>query len=186
MASTKLRLYNNVFYTLIAGLLLILFLAWHKGSAAQIGMTLDFESSGRPVMVKRFDPDGERGPTPGYIGGAMPKFGAHMSFMPGDSKEALPRFVDVTWISYLPEFEAISEKYEKIYKEDRVTPEIKKEFRQEVAKNPVYTKRVDLTPILTPELVEKVRADKNNTQLHLNIRFDNDAVSITAKAEKWR
>ncbi|MES2832102.1 MAG: hypothetical protein V4695_08930 [Pseudomonadota bacterium] len=186
MAATKLRLKNTIVYSLIAGISLILFLTWQNGTAAQVGMTLDFESSGRPVMVKRFDPDGERGPTPGYIGGPMPKYGAHMSFMPGDSKKALPRFVDVTWISYLPEFEAISKEYEKIYKEDRVTPEVQKEFRLEVAKNPVYTQRVDLTPILTPELIAKVRADKDNTQLHLNIRFDDKTVSITAKAEKWR
>ncbi len=60
-----------------------------------VGMTLLFQSAGYPVGVARFDPDGQRGPVPGAVGGMFPKGGAQMSFMPGDSKWGAPKFVEV-------------------------------------------------------------------------------------------
>ena len=37
-----------------------------------IGMSLLFQSAGRPVLVEKFDPDGEQGPVPGSVGSMSP------------------------------------------------------------------------------------------------------------------
>lgn len=138
------------------------------------------------MTVKRFDPDGIRGPTAGYISGVAPHHGAQMSFMPEDSTKPVPQFVDVTWISFLPGYEAIADAYQKLPLREQWVPETEAAYKLEFKKNPVYTQRVDLTPILTPELIKKIRADRDNTQLYLTIMFNNETVSITAKAQKWR
>jgi hypothetical protein len=84
----------KICHTLIMGLLTILMVSCRVDDKP-IGMSLLFQSAGRPVGVQRFDPDGMRGPVPGAVGGMYPRGGAIMSFMPGDSKRGIPKFVDV-------------------------------------------------------------------------------------------
>lgn len=151
-----------------------------------IGITLLFQSAGRPVVVQRFDPDGMRGPVPGAVGGIYPRGGAEMSFMPGDSRRGWPTFVEIEWVVPTKEFEVWSAGRKKKSNAERYTPAGQAEYRQEWAKVPSYTKRIDLTSSITPELIAQVRADRQNTQLKLIITFNNDDVDIKALAYKWR
>jgi hypothetical protein len=151
-----------------------------------VGMSLLFQSAGHPVGVARFDPDGQRGPVPGGVGGMFPKGGAQMSFMPGDSKRPVPSFVDIEWTVESNELRAEMDRV--LYsRADKFSDAWMKEFN-EFMKNrvPRYTRRIDLTPIITPELVAKVRADRRGSLLKLIITFNNDQVDIKAEVEKWR
>lgn len=155
-----------------------------------VGMSLLFQSAGRHVTVMRFDPDGQRGPVPGVVSGMSPRGGKEMTFMPGDSKRPVPSFVDVEWIAWTDEYERWSDARD----ETRLRGEIKKEHlermrleqRQKWSENPHYIRRIDLTPILTPELLARVRADPHGSLLKLIITFNNDQVDIKAEVEKWR
>ena len=107
-----------------------------------------------------------------------------MSFMPGDSKRGMPRFVEVEWMVADTRYETAwknlanrSDKYSKEWISDVTTVN---------ANAPQYIRRVDLTPILTPQLIEQVRQDSQNTQLKLTITFKYDQVEIKAEAYKWR
>jgi len=151
-----------------------------------IGMTLLFQSAGRPVGVQRFDPDGMRGPVPGSVGGMSPRGGAEMSFMPGDSKRGMPQFVDVAWVVPTLEADAWVKSQESLPNSIKYSPEGIAESKRMANKQPHYNKRIDLTPIITPELVAQVRTDAQNTQLKLIITFNNEEVDIKAVAYKWR
>ena len=156
------------------------------GCGGPVGMSLLFQSAGRPVLVQKFDFDGQRGPVPGAVGGMFPEGGAHMSFMPGDSKRPVPQEVEVEWLvwtdAYLTWDEAFNEKPGSY----RYSPEGRAEYQREWAKNPRYVRRIDLTPIVTPELLAKVRADRRGSLLKLIITFNNDQVDVKAEVEKWR
>jgi hypothetical protein len=157
-----------------------------KANSRQIGMSLLFQSAGRSVVVQRFDPDGIRGPVPGSVGGMYPYGGAEMMFMPGDSKQPVPKFIDVEWTVPSPEFDQWVDIFEKKPYDERYSEEGEAALRRQWAANPHYTKRIDVTHILTPELVSKVRADSRHTQLALTITFNNSEVDIQAHADKWR
>jgi hypothetical protein len=149
-----------------------------------VGMTLLFQSAGMDVGVLRFDPDGRRGPLPGAVGGMYPRGGKLMAFMPGDSKHGLPKFVEVEWmvatVEYQQEREALNSR------NDRYSDQWIIDSKRSNQRAPHYTKRVDLSSIITPELVEQVRSDRQNTQLKLIITFNNGDVDIKALAYKWR
>lgn len=151
-----------------------------------VGMTLLFQSAGHPVGVARFDPDGRRGPVPGAVGGMFPKGGAHMSFMPGDSKWGAPKFVEVEWT--VESNELLAEMDRVLYsRSDKFSDAWMKDFNAFMkTRVPRYTRRIDLTPIITPELLAKVRADRRGSLLRLIITFNNDQVDIKAEVEKWR
>ena len=113
-----------------------------------------------------------------------------MSFMPGDNQQPVPRFVDVKWsvpthataeavakVKYPTEQEGNREERYQTY-----LAALQAAYRL----SPIYTRRVDLTPILTPELLAQVRKDHRNTQLKLIITFNNDQVDIKAVACKWQ
>jgi hypothetical protein len=68
----------------------------------------------------------------------------------------------------------------------RYSPKGIAESKREGEKQPRYTKRIDLAPIITPELISQVRENAQNTQLELIITFNNDEVDIKAIADKWR
>ena len=109
-----------------------------------------------------------------------------MSFMPGDSQRAVPQFVDVAWVERTAEYTAWSSGYHLRPAAERYSESGSAEYETEWAKQPHHTRRVDLTPILTPELLAQVRKDYRNTQLTLIITFNNDQVDIQAVAKKWR
>lgn len=151
-----------------------------------VGMSLLFQSAGRDVLVQKFDFDGQRGPVPGAVGGMFPKGGAQMSFVPGDSKRPVPREVEVEWLIWTDEFNAWSKSLDDKSAGYVYSSEGKAEYAREWAKNPRYKQRIDLTPIVTPELLAKVRADRRGSLLKLIITFNNDQVDIKAEVEKWR
>jgi hypothetical protein len=154
-----------------------------------IGITLLFQSAGRPVVVQRFDPDGRRGPVPGDVSGMYPRGGAIMAFLPSDSKYPVPRYVEITWTVPTDDFNKWAEDADHAAK-GRLTPsqvsanEI--EFQKRWASNPHYTKCIDLTKAITTKLVEQVHADRQNTQLKLIVTFDNSNVYVEASAYTWR
>jgi hypothetical protein len=162
------------------------FFASCASNAQPIGMTLSFQSAGRPVVVKRFEPDGLRGPTPGTLGSMGPKGGKEMAFMPGDSKAGIPQFVDIEWIVPTLEYEKWSKQSQLKSRGEQYSQVGLSEYRREWAKNPRYIRRVDLTSIVTPALVEQVRSNARDTQLKLIITFNNDNVDIQATAYQWR
>ena len=166
--------------------LLVLGVASCREDEKPIGMTLLFQSAGRPVVVQRFDPDDMRGPVPGAVGGMFPRGGAIMSFMPGDSKHGVPRFVDVAWVVPTSEYERWSQANSRKTNTEQYSEAGLAEYRRKWAKNPHHTQRIDLTSIITPELIAKVRTDHPNTQLKLTVTFNNDEVDIKAEAYKWR
>jgi hypothetical protein len=183
MAQATLWIRSSVFLALMMGLLASV-LSSGRADDKPVGMTLLFQSSGMQVGVLHFDPDGRRGPVPGAVGGMYPRGGKEMVFMPGDSKHGLPTFVDVEWMVATPEYDEkwkiLSSRGDKYSKQWIVDADAVN------AKAPHHTKRVDLTSIITPELVDQVRLDRHNTQLKLIITFNNDDVDIKALAYKWR
>ncbi|WP_227469493.1 MULTISPECIES: hypothetical protein [Delftia] len=146
------------------------------------GLSLKFYNKGsRPLVTRRFYFDGKRGPIPGYLGPGGG--GANMSFMPGDIKSGVPKIIEAEWILHSKEYTAWSKSTSR---EEKYTIENEKIYEQLWAANPHYIQRVDLTPILTPELIAKVQADRENTQLKMIVIFRDDKVEITAEPYKWR
>ena len=153
-----------------------------------IGMTLLFQSAARPVVVQRFDPDGMRGPVPGAVSGMSPRFGKQMTFMPGDSKHGVPRFVDVAWVVPTDEFKRWVER-RTVKKGGISTDELanrRAEHRERWSSNPHYEKRINLESVISSELVAQVRSNNQNTLIKLTVTFNNDEVDIKAEADKWR
>ncbi len=106
-----------------------------------------------------------------------------MAFMPGDIKEGISNFIEVEWFLHSEEFLAWSNNTPD---NERYSKENREIFRKLWATNPHYVQRIELTPILTPELIAKVQADRSNTQLKMIVIFRDDKVEITAKPYKWR
>jgi hypothetical protein len=181
MAGTKLW---NVVAISIAGLLIATLIGC-RSNENPIGMTLLFQCAGHEVVVQRFDPDGQRGPVPGSVGSMSPRGGKEMSFMPGDSKRALPQYVDLAWVERSEEFTEWVKTYVRRPREEKYSPAVMTEYKIVWAKQPHHTRRVDLRPILTPELLAQVRKDYRGTQLKLIITFNNEQVDIKAEAYKW-
>jgi hypothetical protein len=147
-----------------------------------IGLSLSFYNKGiSSLLAKRFDFDGQRGPFPGPLGPGGG--GSHMSFMPGDTQGGIPRSVEIEWFIYSNEFLDWSKNTPQEIKYSSKSDEI---YEKLWATNPHYVQRVDLTPILTPELISKIRADRPNTQLKMIVIFRDDKVEITAEPYKWR
>ncbi len=185
MAQTKLWFRASLRRALTAGLLAGLLPSAGADDRA-VGMSLLFQSADREVVVQRFDPDGARGPVPGAVGGLFPRGGAIMSFMPGDRGKGVPKFVVLDWLVLTPEFKEWSARDQLKSKAEQYSAARLSEYHSEWAKLPHITKRIDLTTIITPELLAQVRADAQGTQLKLIITFDNDEVTIKALADKWR
>jgi hypothetical protein len=183
MAQAKLWTRYFLFRALMMGLLATLLTAC-RANDKPVGMTLLFQSAGMPVGVLRFDPGGRRGPVPGAVRGMSPQGGAEMSFMPGDSKRGMPTFVEVEWMVATAEYQREREVLHS--RSDRYSDQWIQDSKQSNQRAPHYTRRIDLTPIITPNLVAQVRADRQNTQLKVIITFNNEDVDIKAVAYKWR
>lgn len=157
----------------------------HIGNERPVGMTLLFMNVGsEDIGVSRFDTDGLRGPVPGALGASSTE-GKQMTFMPGDSKRGIPQFVEVEWTVTSPALDSWWEK-NITNRTDKHSPQWNDDYETAMRRVPRYTRRIDLTPIITPELLAKVRADHQSTQLKLTVTFKNDDVSIQAEAYKWR
>lgn len=148
-----------------------------------IGVTLLFLNVGsEPIGVKRFDPDGRRGPVPGALGRGGK---AQMAFMAGDSERGVPGFVEMEW-SIWPK--AVTEEMDRtLYaRPDKFSAVWEKDYEAYVSRIVRHTRRIDLTAIITPELVAQVRADPQSTHLKLTVTFKDDDVTIAAEAYRWR
>ncbi len=147
-----------------------------------LGMTLLFTNkASHGIGVHRFAPDGLTGPVPGAIGVSG---SAQMSFMGGDSQRGIPLFVDIEWTVKTPEISEVQRQKDIRFKE--YSAEWRQETERIYAMSPMHKRRIDLTPILTPELLAQVRANRKNTQLKLKVVFTDDDVTVTASAEVWR
>lgn len=147
-----------------------------------IGMSLEFYNRGtRSLTTRRFDFDGKRGPIPGYLGSGGG--GAQMGFMPGDTEDGLSQSVEAEWILHSDDFLDWSDN---VPDDERYSKENREIYKKLWAANPHYIQRVDLKPILTPEIIKIVQADRLNTQLKMTVIFKDDKIEITAKPYKWR
>jgi hypothetical protein len=183
MAEKKLCLRHAVLCALIVWVFSMAS-SWSRAYEKPVGMSLLFQSSGMQVAVLRFDPDGRRGPVPGAVGGMYPNGGAEMSFMPIDNEHDLPKSVTIEWLVATPQYDeewrvlsSRADKYSKQWIEDVSAVN---------ARAPHHTKRIDLTSVIIPNLVEQVRANSTKIQLRLVITFNNDSVEIKAQAYNWR
>ena len=149
-----------------------------------VGMTLLFLNFGaHPIGVARFDPDGQRGPTPGGLGVDRDEKwgGKQMSFLPGDGYP-MPKWVEVEW-TISPR---TSEHLALFARDDKYTPKWMKDHAEYEARLKTVTQRIDLTPILTPEIIARARQNPKSTNVKLKVIFRDDQVSITADNEVWR
>ena len=147
-----------------------------------LGMSLLFTNkASNGIGVRRFATDGLTGPVPGALGVGG---SAQMSFMAGDSKRGVPQFVDIEWTVTTPEISEAQRQKDIRFKE--YSTEWREETERIYAMSPMHKRRIDLTPILTPELLTQMRANRKNTQLKLKVVFTDDDVGITASAEVWR
>lgn len=158
-----------------------------QAMANPIGMSLLFQNKGSfGIGVRRFDPDGHRGPVPGALGPGGG--GAQMSFMPGDSNRPVPRFVEITW--WQETLESIELQKSVEMPKGSISKEIWADFlrrQDEVrAKGLTFHRTVDLTSVITPALLAEVRSNPRGTNLKLLVLFGNGNVTIKALAEKWR
>ncbi len=151
-----------------------------------VGMTLLFLNFGtHPIGVARFDPDGQRGPVPGGLGVDRDRDekwgGKQMSFLPGDGYP-VPKWVEVEWTiePRTPEEIALFER------DDKYTPRWMKDIAEFKSRLQRVTQRVDLTPILTPEIIARARQNPKSTNVKLTVIFRDDQVSIQAASEQWR
>ncbi len=168
--------------------------AYANASNDRLGMSLHFINRGTYYIgVHRFAPDGITGPVPGALGPdgnsqelnkQDSQVGKSMSFMPGDSKRGIPKFVDIEWTVTTPEISE-AQRQKSIRFKDYST-EWREETQRIYAMSPIHKRRIDLTPILTPELLAQVRANRKNTHLKLKVVFTDDDVTVTASADVWR
>ena len=108
-----------------------------------------------------------------------------MTFMPGDGKRGVPQFVYVEWTVTNPELAAWW-KENITDRTDKYSPGWKVDYQMAISRVPRYSRSIDLTTIITPELIAAVRADHQNTQLKLTVTFNNADVSVKAEAYRWR
>ena len=187
--------------TLMFALLVGLLSACANASDDRLGMSLHFiNRSSHAIIVLHFSPDGAEGPVPGYLGpdgdskernSQDSQVGAHMAYMPRDRNKGLPKLLVIDWVQETEQ----SKKNEPSTIEKPSGPktsqkdwdEYFEKTRAEFINRRLYFKRrIDLTPILTPELLAQVRANRKNTLLKLKVVFTDDDVTVTASPEVWR
>jgi hypothetical protein len=187
MAQRKLQpdhryrtLMTNIFTACLMSLLTLLQGCAHANDS--VGMTLLFTNKGPySIGVLRFDPDGQRGPTPGSIGVGG---SAQMAFMAGDSQRGVPQFVEVEWMVATPGYDRSWEVLKN--RQDKYSKQWMKNVDEVNFQAPHHMRRIDLTALLTPELLTQVRANRSTTHLKLTVVFKDDNASITAEPEVWR
>jgi hypothetical protein len=177
---------NTLLSTALIALCLIFFHLLNGCANAQdthpLGMSLLFTNNASySIGVRRFAPDGLTGPVPGALGVGG---SAQMSFMAGDSKRGTPQYVEIEWTVATPQITSMRESRDKrheLYSNAWIA-----ETKEINLATPIHKRRIDLSPILTPELLAQVRTNRKTTQLKLKVVFTDDDVGITASAEVWR
>lgn len=155
------------------------------GQTRPVGLTLLFLNVGQDsIGVTRFDPDGLRGPTPGALGPSLTE-GKQMTFMPGDSKRGVPQFVDVEgeiWPKALNE----EMKRDLYSRSDRGSAVWDSDYDEYVKRVKRFKTRVDLSSIVTSEVVSKAQLNAKSGNIKLTVKFNNDQVKIEAQPEQFR
>ena len=179
MVKRKLRLEHFLLMTAmtLAGLTAC------RAEGDSIGWTLVYECEGPKIVVSKFQAEGMRAGGPGVVG-CGPKGGAEMAFMPGDAQGNMPTYADVEWVVPTEKNDIAwkvlnfrSDKYSSIWMRDYES------YKAALSK---FSRRLDLIPIVTPELIKKVKADRENTQLRLTMMFKENQLEVKAEAYKWR
>jgi hypothetical protein len=102
--------------------------------------------------------------------------------MPGDSQRPVPNWVEVEWT-----VEPHSKEHSEIYSRRDIYSAVwindHKEYQSRLK---TIVQRVDLTTILTPEIVARARKNPKTTNIKLKVIFRDGQVSITAENEVWR
>lgn len=154
-----------------------------------VGFTLEYRCIGdHSIGVRREQFEGQSWTYgPGALG-CKPRdevtLGAQMSYMPDDRHGKMPTWVEVEWMVATPEYDRGGEKL--FSRQDKYSDQWKADLAALNASAPRYTRRVDLTQIITPALLTKVQKNRNNTQLKLTFTFDGDRLDVKAEALKWR
>lgn len=176
----------------LAALLLSLTTLGCQAVEPPIGMSILFINQGKfGIGVRRFDPDGQKGPNPGPLGPSPVddwRGGKQMSYMPGDSNRPVPRFVEVEW------WQQTAESIELKNSQQRSTSSLPDQARSDprlrrdevIAKGLTFQKIIDLTSVITPGLIAEVRSNPRGTNLKLLVLFTDGDVTIKASPEKWR
>jgi hypothetical protein len=148
-----------------------------------IGMTLLFLNFGQDTIgVLRFDPDGVSGPVPGGLGPGRTD-GKQMSFMPGKHKGGMPKSVEVEWLVSTPDIVAAEDRLDKQFKQ--YSPAWIDGIKEIQAITPRHIRRVDLTTVITPELLARIRANRSTTNLKMAVIFQGEDVTLIAEPEVW-
>jgi hypothetical protein len=139
-----------------------------------IGLSLTFYNGGPDdLVVGRFDPEGIRGPVPGFLGNHAGA--ARIPFLT-TSLTATP--VLQLGFETAPEVGAALNRLNEQY------PKYSSLWEQGYAEinemRPPIRQRVDLRPVLTPELLAQVRANRKSPQLLLTVVFTGGQVQISA------
>lgn len=158
----------------------------------RVGLTLLFLNMGHDTIgVAQFDVDGRQLGGPGVLGSdrhqMTPELGGgkQMSYMPERGQgPAVPEEIVVSWTVATPAVVEARRLRDLSFK--HYSPPWMAETARINKAAPRYTQRIHLKPLLTPALIEQVKSDRHGTQLKLLIKFNQDKVDITAKAEKWR
>lgn len=180
MVKRKLRLEHFLLMTAmtLAGLTAC------RAEGDSIGWTLVYECEGPKIVVSKFQAEGMRAGGPGVVG-CGPKGGKQMAFMPGDAQGNMPTYADISWSLESPESElegrALMARADKYRSEEWF-----KDQRAYQARLPKFDRRIDFGRLITPELIERVRANAQTTQLKLIMMFKGDKLEVKAAAYKWR
>jgi len=193
MAQVKLRPYDQLIFLktktlgLMTSLLVLCTLTLsgcaHAQGNSPVGLSLLFLNKGPyAIGVTRFDPDGQHGPVPGALG-VSPIDGAQMTFMSGDSKRGVPQFVEVGWLVSTPNIVNAENELDKKFRQ--YSPAWMDGIKGIQAIMPRHTRRVDLTTVITPELLDQVRANRSTTNLQMTVIFKDGDVTVIAEPEVW-
>ena len=110
-----------------------------------------------------------------------------MSFMPSKHQSGMPKYVEVEWEEATTESEAALGKVTDL--EGRISSAEWASYKQALdnayALRSHFTRRIDLSSILTPELIAQVRANSNTTNLIVVVIFNGEDVTLLAEPEVW-
>jgi hypothetical protein len=166
-----------------------------QADSENLGFTLQYRCAGQNLVVTREEFENQRVTLgPGFLGcnkagvpENSPEFTwAQMSYMPDDKLGKMPTWVELRWLNLTPDFEQWSAEEEKKPVTEQRSPSNVAEYNRRRAALPSQSKRIDLTPLITPDLVARVKADRRNTQLKLTFTFNNEQLNVKAEAYKWR
>ncbi len=104
--------------------------------------------------------------------------------MPGDRDGGVPKMVEAEWVVTTPEIKKMQDARNARFAE--YTPPWMEETTRINSITPRITRQFDLQPILTPALLDKVRANPQSINVKLTVIFKDDQFTVQAEPEVWR